>query len=751
MFVMITPISTKKNLDTSFKPQSGGKEQLHKPSENSSVAAMEEPDEEHTQVQQDECESMALIFPDEFTLLSDSYPDENNSEYGRKLSHPITYTIKILPPSDQIDDKSLWPSDENFALKVTYPPSYPDVIPIFALSHGLNLLQFKIGQEQACLAAIQNAAEIETGMPCIMSCVYAAREFFEGGGLKTSADSLPVTETISKGEKSEVVGSLSDTNFSGTLLPSSSSERNLKCTEQGLEIANALLGNLYPERDIVSISDDTKTEAAGSSGKGGSWRYFIGLVGKPSAGKSTFFNAASAFARQRGTDGNADDELVGGATMAPHPFTTIDPNVGYCLVPAPPGSCPEDDNNLSERHLKIGSTHGRDSKGRRLIPVMLKDVAGLVPGAYQGRGKGNKFLDDLTDADVLIHVLDASGSSDTEGNKVVGYKDDKSAVGGAVGSHPLNDLSWIRNELLEWVFSNVSAKWESVSRKGRVKLVGMFSGYKQSQAFVLDVLVAVEKYLDESEGRPNAFDRLAEWDEGDLRRLVSAFLGVRFPMALALNKSDLPSAKQYVKDVQDKLPIHGAHCGIPLCAKKEMAFVRKSIIDSISGDGSKNDCDAIIPEGVWSCLQKAIGLREPILVFPVIDMTSYDSLPGLDEYSISHSSLPSAGMLTCLKASGGDLPSTWNDSRKQYVIDDTRKKQAHALRNTLVMKPGSTVEDVFTSLKYMGALGGEFVRAEGAGTIGDKPKLVKKDDMLCKSNRILHIMTNKKISWQKKG
>lgn len=76
--------------------------------------------------------------------------------------------------------------------------------------------------------------------------------------------------------------------------------------------------------------------------------------------------------------------------MAPHPFTTIDPNVGYCLVPAPIGSCPEEDISSNEEKNKVACTHGRDSFGRRLIPVLLKDVAGLVPGAYQGRGRGNK-------------------------------------------------------------------------------------------------------------------------------------------------------------------------------------------------------------------------------------------------------------------------------------------------------------------------------------------------------------------------
>ena len=131
-------------------------------------------------------------------------------------------------------------------------------------------------------------------------------------------------------------------------------------------------------------------------------QHLVGLVGKPSAGKSTFFNAATAFARQRGgggggvnRDGNGDnDAILDGAAMAPQPFTTIDPNIGFCLVPAPAGSCPEDEEGsldaLVKHKLVLGSTHGRDTNGRRMLALCLKDVAGLVPGAYQGRGKGNK-------------------------------------------------------------------------------------------------------------------------------------------------------------------------------------------------------------------------------------------------------------------------------------------------------------------------------------------------------------------------
>ena len=78
-----------------------------------------------------------------------------------------------------------------------------------------------------------------------------------------------------------------------------------------------------------------------------------------------------------------------------------------------------------------------------------------------------QFLNDLTDADVLIHVVDASGSADTEGNDV-GCGEDGEI--NAAGSHPLKDLSWIRNELVEWVYANLMYKWDSIQRRGRSKV-----------------------------------------------------------------------------------------------------------------------------------------------------------------------------------------------------------------------------------------------------------------------------------------
>jgi ribosome-binding ATPase YchF (GTP1/OBG family) len=271
----------------------------------------------------------------------------------------------------------------------------------------------------------------------------------------------------------------------------------------------------------------------------------------------------------------------------------------------------------------------------------------------------------------------------------------------------------------------------------------MFSGYGQTQSMTRNVFSALENFLADELQRDRALDHIDEWDQGDVHRLVSAFLGVRFPMALALNKCDLPSSLKHAERILLKLPIHGAHVGTPMTAKNEMGFVR----DHLTNETSE---EATIPTGVWTCLTSAMMLREPILVFPVSDMVTYAPMPGLNRAAAESPSLPSPGIITCIKAAGGSAPTCWEDKQEKYLPanKNQNKDQSSMLRDVVLVKPGSTVEDVFLTLKRMGALGGEFVRAEGAGDIGEKPKLVPKHEQIGKHNRILKIMSNKRTAWQ---
>jgi ribosome-binding ATPase YchF (GTP1/OBG family) len=80
------------------------------------------------------------------------------------------------------------------------------------------------------------------------------------------------------------------------------------------------------------------------------------------------------------------------------------------------------------------------------VPIELIDVAGLVPGAHEGRGLGNKFLDDLRKADGLVIVVDVSGTTDAEGKVTRGYD-------------PSEDVRWLRGEIGRWIMGNLLEKW----------------------------------------------------------------------------------------------------------------------------------------------------------------------------------------------------------------------------------------------------------------------------------------------------
>jgi ribosome-binding ATPase YchF (GTP1/OBG family) len=724
------------------------------------------PDEETKQLQQEEVEALQAIYPDQIKL------DREDLEV-----FPIAYTLLLVPPEEQEEANgvALWPP-QPLVWHVQYPATYPSSTgegrPRLSWRDTNNVFQFSSAQRAACDAAVQQAINEAAGMPCVFAAYTAVQDFFENGGLAEHAGSATTTAATTTSSVPDAVSTEQpssveeeDTATTTHVIPSALPERIAQCHQQGLDIAasilsklgkvdnasNTIKGTMVTGSQLVDTFVPSSDDTTAALGKGGSWNYTIGLVGKPSAGKSTFFNAATAFARQR----NDADNVLGGASMAPHPFTTIDPNVGYCLVPAPHGLCPEDDMNVNSSNnnatsIKVGSTHGRDAQERRLLPVLLKDVAGLVPGAYQGRGRGNKFLNDLTDADVLVHVLDASATADVEGNDL-GMEVDGTPSEAA--SHPLQDMEWIRKELIEWVHSNLMYKWQSVTRKGRSKLEGMFSGYGQNNALLTTILNAVEKYMQVHDKMDHPLENIHLWDEGDVHRLVSAFLGVRFPMVLALNKSDLPTSAKHIDDILAALPVHGAYAGTPLCARKEMLVIKGHLECSL-GSYQKNETEASINgkmTGVASCLTSALSVREPVLVFPVMNFDDYSPLPSLSRYATSDPSLPNVGMLSYLRASGGQVPTLWNADTMQYVEGKQKNSgKENALRDVLVMKPGSTVDDVFVALKNRRALEGDFVRAEAAAYIGAPSRPVPKFQPLAKSNRILRIMTTKKVAWQQK-
>ncbi|KAI4251255.1 MAG: hypothetical protein LQ352_004966 [Teloschistes flavicans] len=246
----------------------------------------------------------------------------------------------------------------------------------------------------------------------------------------------------------------------------------------------------------------------------------IGLVGKPSSGKSTTLNR----------------------------FTTIDPQraIGYLQV-----SCACARYNLSDR---CKPNYGSCVEGRRSVPIELLDVAGLVPGAHEGKGLGNKFLDDLRHADALIHVVDVSGTTDAEGKATRGYD-------------PFHDIIWLRSEITKWIEGNLLEKWGSVKRRHiAVKatpvetLQNQFSGYGSTPQTVARTLA-----------RLNIKESLEHWSPEIITAVVNAFIDEKFPTVFALNKIDHPDADKNISKIAKMQDPQS----IVLCSAISEVFLRK--------------------------------------------------------------------------------------------------------------------------------------------------------------------------------
>ncbi|ATW87077.1 hypothetical protein halTADL_0258 [Halohasta litchfieldiae] len=266
----------------------------------------------------------------------------------------------------------------------------------------------------------------------------------------------------------------------------------------------------------------------------------LALAGKPNAGKSTFYTAAT----------------LADVDVANYPFTTIDSNRGVATART---DCPCLD--LDER---CGNDRCRD--GTRYVPIELIDVAGLVPGAHEGKGLGNQFLDELTNADAILNVLDASGSTDEEGEPV------------EEGSHdPVEDVEFIEREMNLWLTGIIDRNWESVKRKSRSPdfdindaLSDLLTGFGASTADVAACLRSLEYPEDP-----------IQWTDADREALAKTVRSRTKPIILVANKVDIAS-----EETLDRLQ-EAAEIVIPATADGELALrraVEAGVVDYKPGD-----------------------------------------------------------------------------------------------------------------------------------------------------------------------
>jgi len=298
----------------------------------------------------------------------------------------------------------------------------------------------------------------------------------------------------------------------------------------------------------------------------------VGIVGKPNTGKSTFFSAAT----------------LAPAEIANYPFTTIKPNRGIGYIRTP---CVHE-----ELNVKDNPQNSLCINGTRLIPVELIDCAGLVPGAWQGRGLGNQFLDEIRKADALIHVVDASGGTDSEGRLL------------KPGSHdPLEDVRFLEVEITMWLSQIIKREWPKMARtveSGATELYPLLeerlSGLAIKRAHIFE---AVRKT------GLNA-DKPTVWSEDDLMRFLDALRRIAKPMLIAGNKIDLEPAEQNVERLKSS-----KYAVVSCSAEAELALRRaaeKGMIDYKPGDSNFN---ILQPEGLTEVQKKALQtIKEKVLM-----------------------------------------------------------------------------------------------------------------------------------------
>ena len=272
----------------------------------------------------------------------------------------------------------------------------------------------------------------------------------------------------------------------------------------------------------------------------------VGVVGKPNVGKSTFFSAAT----------------LAHVQIANYPFTTIKPNVGMGYVRT---SC-------VCREFDVTDTPGNSSciEGTRLIPVQLVDCAGLVPGAWQGRGLGNQFLDEIRQADALIHVVDAAGATDAEGRPC------------DPGMHnPAEDIQFLEHELDMWIVQIVKKEWDRTIRSvegSKEDLTGILEEKLSGLGIRRDHIVKARQKTSLN------FERPSSWSDGQLRSLISELRKFSKPMLIAANKIDVQPAEENLKKLSDT-----GNMIVPCCAEAELALRRgaeKNAISYIPGDSN---------------------------------------------------------------------------------------------------------------------------------------------------------------------
>ncbi|NMC05959.1 MAG: redox-regulated ATPase YchF [Candidatus Lokiarchaeota archaeon] len=340
----------------------------------------------------------------------------------------------------------------------------------------------------------------------------------------------------------------------------------------------------------------------------------IGIVGKPNAGKSTFLNAAT----------------MAGAKVADYPFTTIDPNLGKGHVQRP---CV-----CQQLKVKDNPKNSICENGLRFAPVDLLDVAGLVPGAHEGKGMGNKFLNDLSRADVLLHVVDFSGSTN-----------DRGEVEKPGSYDPVNDIKFLEDEIAYWLKGIIERQdWAKFARTAQMNKTPAMAAMGER----LSGIGVTDAHTQVALRKANLVDkRVHEWNDDMLLSFSRELQRVSKPIIIMANKLDKEEGRKNFARIS-AMPEYKGHV-FPCSALAEYnlrMLAKNGIIEYTPGAkdfkilkpeklGDKEKAalarikteimDVYGSTGVQAALDKAVlEVLDYIYVYPVADQNKFTDNDG---------------------------------------------------------------------------------------------------------------------------
>jgi len=271
----------------------------------------------------------------------------------------------------------------------------------------------------------------------------------------------------------------------------------------------------------------------------------IGIVGKTNTGKTTFFNASTSNTSEVST----------------YPFTTKKPNEGMGRVQT---LCV-----CRELGVKDKPRNSNCVDGWRFIPLEIIDLPGLIKGAFAGRGLGTQFLNVVAQADVLLHVVDASGSVDPEG------KITHPGMG-----NPILDVYDVEEEMILWFKVAVDRALQRV--KKRAFKPGSFDKAMTKELVGIGVRsdhvtkALVETGLREKHPRT--------WKDDDSRSFSETIRTISKPTLIVANKMDLAYSEKNFAKLREEFK---SQLVVPVSSEAEVALNRakeKGYVEYVPGE-----------------------------------------------------------------------------------------------------------------------------------------------------------------------